>query len=151
MFTEHSTLNTSYFREDFLQTEAILNPLYQHLYSCLTHRITRPGEVLPEVAPHIRRLTQPPEEVDGAAALRKIDKLYSREELKRKKKKGEENKGEPKKQKTDADDNDDQPVTTVGMTTPVRDFEALLADGRQLIPGTFPLRNAFLQGHRGSS
>ena len=41
---------------DLLATETVLNPGYQYLYSCLTHRATRPGQLLPDLPPHIRDL-----------------------------------------------------------------------------------------------
>ena len=41
---------------DKVNTEEILNPYYQHLYTTLTHRALHAGQVLPPVAEHIRRM-----------------------------------------------------------------------------------------------
>ncbi len=141
--------------EDALQTETVLNPGYQYLYACLSHRATRPGQVLPDLPAHVRRLMAPPEEVTGEGtsdALRRIGTEFTLEEV-RKRKRGEEeegkgepekNGGEPEKKRRSSGAGDaagpSQTVTEVGAANPVQDFEQLLRNGEALIPGeTFNL------------
>ena len=134
---------------DLLATETILNPGYQYLYSCLTHRATRPGQLLPDLPPHIRSLMAPPEEVTRGlgAAMRRMMEEFPLEAVvagkgsKRGAEEEEKNKGEPEKKK-DKTSNFDQAagtsgeslsVTEVGSSNPVRDFEHLLKNGESLV------------------
>ena len=138
---------------DLLATETVLNPGYQYLYSCLTHRATRPGQLLPDLPPHIRRLVAPPDEITRGlgAAMRRMEAEFPLEAVVAKKgsKRGaeeEENKGEPEKKKkekmstTDGEEDaaaghsgESSSVTEVGSSNPVRDFEQLLRNGESLV------------------
>ena len=129
---------------DLLATETILNPGYQYLYSCLTHRATRPGQLLPDLPPHVRRLLTPPEEVTRGlgAAMRRMEAEFPLEVVVAKKRgaEEEENKGEPEKKKDKISATDGAgpsgesiPVTEVGSSNPVRDFEQLLRNGESLV------------------
>lgn len=69
--------------EGQLETNSILNPYYQHMYHCLAHRAIKPGQVLPEVAPELKALMNPPEEVlaKSEEILKKIDSIFPRQEV----------------------------------------------------------------------
>jgi ATP-dependent DNA helicase 2 subunit 2 len=136
-------------QEDLLQTETMLNPVYQYLYSCMAHRATKPGLVLPDLPSHIRRMMAPPEEVSGegtSTSLRRVGVEFPLEEVKKKKRgveaEPEKNgKGEPKKRKESegGEEASSQSVTEVGAANPVQDFEQLLKQGEALIPGSLTL------------
>ncbi len=59
------------------------------MYQCLAHRAIKPGHVLPEVAPDLKALMSPPEEVLAKAKeiLKKIDGIFPRQEIGAKKEK----------------------------------------------------------------
>lgn len=65
------------------------NPRFrsQYLYHCLAARAIRPGQVLPGVPEHVRELMRPSGEASKAAegALKRLDALFPREEIVKKK------------------------------------------------------------------
>lgn len=72
-------------KENVLKVEPkeVLNPYYQHLYACLTHRVLHPGRILPEPEESINLSMSQPKELKEKSekSLSKIKDLFKLELL----------------------------------------------------------------------
>lgn len=134
--------------EDDIQTDSIVNPFYQHLFSCLTHRALQPGRVLPEPDEHNNAIMAQPAKLEEASKepLSQIAKVFKLENVQKERKKvtgdsafgkrdAEENgdETEPKRPRTqDFQLTDAMPaIDNISTVTPVDDFQSLLRSGIQ--------------------
>lgn len=133
--------------EHDIQPSSTLNPFYQHLYTCLTHRALHPGRVLPEPDEHNTAIMAQPEKLKEASKdpLSQIAKVFKLENVQKPKKKLT---GDSAFGKRDADDNEENEpkrprtqdfqltdampsIDNISTVTPVQDFESLLRSGIQ--------------------
>nr|AIL94178.1 Ku80 [Tigriopus japonicus] len=134
--------------EDLLKTETIMNPCNQYLYRCLTHRVTQPGKILPDVPPRIKEFMKPPRELAQKMDIfvKRLQELFPCEEIDRKKEKITGDQMFAEKSNGDVTDISEAAPTTsdlsishgsvlveVGTTTPVEDFQKLLDSGSDLV------------------
>ncbi len=143
--------------DDEYNSKTKMNPYYQHLYKCLTHRALNPGKVLPEPVSHVNGIMEQPKKFAEKAkpALEKIKNLFKLEVVQTKKEKqtgaetfgvdsSKRSMGDSQEASTSkrlkADDLDlaaSDSVTEVGTTTPVEDFKKLVKLGFQFSAGNF--------------
>ncbi|TRY72363.1 hypothetical protein TCAL_01009 [Tigriopus californicus] len=133
--------------EELVKTETIMNPCNQYLYRCLTHRVTQPGKILPDVPARIKEFMKPPPELAQKVdtLVKRLRELFPCEEIDRKKEKitGDEmfvdkSKGDVTNASEEAPTTNDLSIShgsvlvEVGTTTPVEDFQKLLDSGSDL-------------------
>lgn len=137
---------------NLLRTETILNPYYQHLFQCLTHRALNPHRVLPSTSEHTRQIMEQPADIAQAAKepLQKIKEVFKLSEVTFTKEKNtagtffssaakrlgssQEDSASPDKRHRldDLNLSAASQVAEVGTTTPAEDFSKLLQQGFDL-------------------
>ena len=135
--------------EDVIKPGETLNPYYQHLYTCLTHRALHPGRVLPEPDSYNQAIMAQPKSfsISASGALSKIAKVFPLEKVQTTKTKMSGNTMFGKREAdSDANENTDAKrtktedvslsqdipaVDAIGTVTPVEDFKTLLQGGIQ--------------------
>jgi len=156
-------------KENVLRVEPkeVLNPYYQHLYACLTHRVLHPGRILPEPEESINLSMSQPKELKEKSekSLSKIKDLFKLELLISKKNKitgdevfGGDTNGSKRKNEPDNDENDSKKVRqsltladpgpsigTIGTVTPVEDFKMLLEGGIQFAAVVVQMQNVIIK------